>query len=72
MRESPSSPVTKIAILAEMARLFAKRRGDAVEIEEVSDPDDPDREINESGGLLPGPGATLAGPSFEEWLDATE
>jgi uncharacterized protein YbjT (DUF2867 family) len=56
--------------LAEMARLVVKRRGDDVRIEEVSDPDDPDREINESGGLLPGPNATLAGPTFEEWLDS--
>jgi hypothetical protein len=53
-----------------MARLVAKRSGDDVRIEEVSDPDDPDREINESGGLLPGPDATLAGPTFEEWLDS--
>jgi hypothetical protein len=37
----------------------------------VSDPSDPDREVNENGGLLPGPDATLAGPSFEEWLDST-
>jgi uncharacterized protein YbjT (DUF2867 family) len=58
-------------ILVEMARLLAKRRSDDVRIEEVSDPDDPDREINESGGLLPGPDATLAGPTFEEWLDST-
>jgi hypothetical protein len=27
--------------------------------------------VNESGGLLPGPGAILAGPTFKEWLDAT-
>jgi uncharacterized protein YbjT (DUF2867 family) len=57
--------------LVEMARLFAERRDDRVQIEEVSDPDDPDRELNESGGLLPGPDATLAGPTFEEWLAST-
>jgi hypothetical protein len=28
-------------------------------------------ELYESGALLPGPGATLAGPTFEEWLGAT-
>jgi hypothetical protein len=37
----------------------------------VVDPADPDAVLAESGGLLPGPHATLAGPTFEEWLDAT-
>jgi hypothetical protein len=55
--------------LAEMARLVVTRHGEAVTIEEVSDPDNPDRELNEEGGLLPGPAAKLAGPTFEEWLD---
>jgi uncharacterized protein YbjT (DUF2867 family) len=56
--------------LVELARLYAERRGDPVRVEEHSDPDDPDREINEGGGLLPGPDATLAGPTFEEWADS--
>ena len=55
--------------LVEMARLLVARRGDAIRIESVSDPafygDD-----FESSWLLPGPGATLAGPTFEEWLDS--
>lgn len=55
--------------LADMARLLITRRGDSLGIEEVSNPDDPDRELNENGGLLPGPGATLGGPTFEEWVD---
>lgn len=54
--------------LVEMARLLAARRGDPVRIEEVSDPADPGRELYETGALLPGPDATLAGPTFEEWL----
>jgi len=54
-----------------MAKLLAARRGDPVRIEGVSDPTDPDRELYESDGLLPGPDATLAGPTFEEWLDYT-
>jgi hypothetical protein len=37
----------------------------------VSDPADPDRDLYETGALLPGPHATLAGPTFEEWLDST-
>jgi uncharacterized protein YbjT (DUF2867 family) len=54
--------------LADMARLFADRDGDPVRIEGVSDPADPDRDLYETGALLPGPNATLAGPTFEEWL----
>jgi hypothetical protein len=42
-----------------------------VKVEGVSNTADPDREIYESGALLPGPGAILAGPTFEEWLDST-
>jgi hypothetical protein len=42
-----------------------------VKIEAVSNPADPDDALNASGALLPGPDATLAGPTFEEWLDAT-
>ena len=56
--------------LVEMATLLAARRGQPSRIEGVSDPSDVDG-VNESGGLLPGPGAILAGPTFKEWLDAT-
>jgi hypothetical protein len=54
--------------MVEMARLVAALRPDPVRIEGVRDPTDPDRDLYESGGLLPGPEATLAGPTFEEWL----
>ncbi len=57
--------------LVEMARLLVARRGDAIAIEEVSDSDDPDAPLFESGGLLPSRHATLAGPTFQEWLRAT-
>jgi hypothetical protein len=53
-----------------MATLLAARRDDPVKIEGVSDPADPDSDLFENGALLPGPHATLAGPAFEEWLDA--
>ena len=71
---APGSAIPEIAgpreeSLVEMARLLAARRGDPVRIEGVSDPDDPDRDLYTSGALLPGPGAALAGPTFEEWLD---
>ena len=35
-----------------------------------SNPADPDSALYESGALLPGPHATLAGPTFAEWLDS--
>ena len=52
--------------LADMAKLLVARRGDPVWVE-VSDRD-PATELYEAGALLPGPDATLAGPTFEEWL----
>lgn len=55
--------------LVAMARLAAATRGEGMPVEEWSDPADPDAEFQASGGLLPGPAATLAGPTFEEWLD---
>ena len=54
--------------LPDLAALLAAKRGDAVKIEAVSNPADPDDALNTNGGLLPGPHATLAGPTFAEWL----
>jgi uncharacterized protein YbjT (DUF2867 family) len=56
--------------LVELARVLAARRGDPVRIEAVSDEAGPDAGLYEEGALLPGPDATLAGPTFDEWLDA--
>lgn len=56
--------------LVDMATLLTARRGDLVKIEGVSDPADPDHDLYQNGALLPGPHATLAGPTFEEWLDS--
>jgi uncharacterized protein YbjT (DUF2867 family) len=53
------------------ARLLAARRDDGLRVEETSDPSDPDSERYANGAALPGPNAKLAGPTFEEWLDAT-
>lgn len=63
--------------LAGAARVLVAHRGDPIEIVEVSDTalttsDDPDNHLYESGALLPGPHATLAGPTFEEWVKAGE
>jgi uncharacterized protein YbjT (DUF2867 family) len=70
---SSDEPITEIAgpreeRLADMARLLVARRGDPVRIEEASNPADPDGVLYENGALLPGPGARLGGPTFEEWL----
>jgi len=54
--------------LAEMARMLVSRRGDETRVEEVRHTADPDHELLENEGLLPGPDATLAGPTFADWL----
>ena len=56
--------------LVDVAKLLAARRGDPVRIEVASDPAFPESHLYETGALLPGPDATLAGPSFEDWLDS--
>lgn len=75
-RGSSGPPFPEIAgpreeSLIDVAKLLAARRGDPVRIDGVSNPADPDRHLYETGALLPGPEATLAGPTFEEWLDST-
>jgi uncharacterized protein YbjT (DUF2867 family) len=50
--------------LVDAATLVAARRGGALRVEGVPAPDP----RYETGAALPGPGATLAGPTFEEWL----
>ena len=72
---SSEAPFPEIAVpreesLVEMATLLMTRRGDPVRIVGVTNPDDPDGHLYESGALLPGLHATLAGPTFEEWLDS--
>lgn len=54
--------------LVAMAELLVARRGNAITIEGVSNPDDPDAVLSEQGALLPSAGAILTGPTFEEWL----
>ena len=57
--------------LLEVARLVTARNGDSARIEAVSDESDPDARLYETGALLPGLDATLAGPTFDEWLHST-
>ena len=73
---APGTPLPEIAgpreeSMVEAAKLLVARRGNNVEVVGVSDPNNPDRELQESGGLLPSPHAQLAGPTFEEWLDTS-
>jgi uncharacterized protein YbjT (DUF2867 family) len=56
--------------LAEMAKLLVARDRLPLDVLADSDPDDPDHDLNVSGGLLPAGDATLAGPTFAQWLDA--
>jgi uncharacterized protein YbjT (DUF2867 family) len=55
----------------DMARLLVARRGGPARVEEVGDPADPLQQLSDVGGLLPEPGAILAGPTFAAWLDAS-
>lgn len=68
-----TAPIPEIAgpraeSLVEVARLLAASSDDPVRIEVTTNTADPDADLLEHGGLLPGPNATLAGPTFEEWL----
>lgn len=69
-------PMTEVAgpreeNLVDLATLLAARDGDPVKVEGVSDPDDPDSVLYESGQVLPGPDAIIAGPTFAEWLETS-
>jgi uncharacterized protein YbjT (DUF2867 family) len=74
-RESSAPPFPEIAgpreeSLVEVAKLVAARRGDSVRIEGGADLGMPESHLFETDALLPGPHATLAGPTFEEWLES--
>ena len=57
--------------LVDMAKRWAARRGEPLEVRELPD-DSADGRASRSGALLPGPGATITGPTFQQWLDAGE
>jgi uncharacterized protein YbjT (DUF2867 family) len=58
----------RVENMVDLTVLLAAHRGDQLKVEEVSDP--VDGAAFESGALLPGPGAVIVGPTFEEWLSA--
>jgi uncharacterized protein YbjT (DUF2867 family) len=67
-RDAAPGPVLEIAgpreeSMVEAARLLVAKRDDPVRIEGVTWD-----ELYEAGAALPGPNATLAGPTFEAWL----
>jgi uncharacterized protein YbjT (DUF2867 family) len=70
---APGTPIPEIAgprreIMAEAAALLGARRG--IKVVGVDGSGLPDAETAASGGFLPSPHAKLAGPTFQEWLDA--
>jgi uncharacterized protein YbjT (DUF2867 family) len=60
--------------LVDAATLLAGKRGHPAKVEIGAHPayPDPDAEANANGVLLPGPGAILAGPTFERWLETAD
>ena len=80
--EADNGRITEVAgpqaeRLADVATALFANRGDSVEVREgrggpLADPDDPDAAAYADGAALPNPGAKLAGPSFEEWLEVTQ
>ncbi|WP_405160223.1 NAD(P)H-binding protein [Nocardia sp. NBC_01499] len=74
--ESTDAPYPEIAgprpeTMAGAATLYTAHVGAPIHIIESSDPENSDREAFEDGTLLPSPHATLAGPTYAEWLEAT-
>ncbi|MGP4098402.1 SDR family oxidoreductase [Nonomuraea sp. KM90] len=70
---APGTPIPEIAgprreTMSEAAALLGARRG--VKVVGVDGSGMPDAETAAGGGFLPGPHAKLAGPTFQEWLNA--
>ncbi|RIQ17846.1 SDR family oxidoreductase [Jiangella rhizosphaerae] len=59
----------RVENLVDLGAMLAARDGDPVKVVGVSDPDDADSVLYESGQVLPGPDAVIAGPAFAEWLE---
>jgi uncharacterized protein YbjT (DUF2867 family) len=58
--------------LVDLARKLMAHEGDPVQVLEGATSADPDDDSWDSGILLPGPDAKLAGPTFDEWLEAVK
>jgi uncharacterized protein YbjT (DUF2867 family) len=73
--ELPDALITEIAgpreeSMVALATALAGRRNMPVKVEGVLDSADHDAALMAEGGLLPGPDAVLAGPTFAEWLES--
>jgi len=73
---APGAAIPEIAgpreeSFVDLARLLVSYCGEPLQIEGVGHPDEADRALYETGALLPGENAVLAGPTFEDWLTAT-
>ena len=70
----PTGPTLEIAgpreeRLADLARMLVAHRGESLEVMETTE-FFPEGDLYETGAVLPGPDAKLAGPTYEEWLKA--
>ena len=73
--ELPDALITEIAgpreeSMVALATALGGRRNLPVKVEGVLDSADHDAALMAEGGLLPGPDAVLAGPTFVEWLES--
>jgi uncharacterized protein YbjT (DUF2867 family) len=78
--ETENGRITEVAgpraeRLADVAAMVFAKRGESVEIREsrgglLAEPGAPDAAAYAEGAALPNAGAKLAGPSFDEWLQA--
>jgi uncharacterized protein YbjT (DUF2867 family) len=57
--------------LLDLARVWVGREAPGLTVELQDTTGWPDSEANAGGGLLPGPGAILAGPTFAEWFESS-
>jgi uncharacterized protein YbjT (DUF2867 family) len=70
----PTGPTLEVAgpraeRMADLARLLVAHRGESLEVVE-SNEYFPEGDVYDSDAPLPGPGARLVGPTYEEWLKA--
>jgi uncharacterized protein YbjT (DUF2867 family) len=70
----PTGPTLEVAgpraeRMADLARLLVAHRGESLEVIE-SNEYFPEGDVYDSDAPLPGPGAKLVGPTYEEWLKA--
>jgi uncharacterized protein YbjT (DUF2867 family) len=57
--------------LLDLAELWVARADGSLKVDLQDTTGWPDAEVNAGGGLLPGPAAILAGPTFAEWFERT-